>query len=256
MAHIRELDELVLELLSYSRLQNPAQLPERVDVVLSEFIDSVLGSVDDELENPEIVIDVVLDCAVERFNLDPRLTARALQNLLRNATRYCDARIQVGVKVCPQGCEIWVDDDGIGIRLDQRERYLRTVLPSRPQSRPQHRRVWPGPGHQPPCPASPGRDLDRAGVTAGRCTVPGVVADGSRLENRCAKARTVPPFCPKRLAMTAMHASAQAGTHVQSGFSLPDSSLVLPSTDVKGIKSDHIGISRYKKNRYPAARIL
>ncbi|MBD9459641.1 HAMP domain-containing protein [Pseudomonas sp. PDM05] len=122
VAHIRELDELVLELLSYSRLQNPAQLPERVDVVLDEFIDSVLGSVDDELENPDIVIDVALDCAVERFNLDPRLTARVLQNLLRNATRYCDGRIQVGVKVGADGCEIWVDDDGIGIPLDQRDR--------------------------------------------------------------------------------------------------------------------------------------
>ncbi len=122
VAHIRELDELVLELLSYSRLQNPAQLPERVDVVLDEFIDSVLGSVDDELENPEIVIDVALDCAVERFSLDPRLTARALQNLLRNATRYCDRRIQVGVKVCADGCEICVDDDGIGIPVEQRER--------------------------------------------------------------------------------------------------------------------------------------
>ncbi len=122
VAHIRELDELVLELLSYSRLQNPAQLPERVEVVLDEFIDSVLGSVDDELENPEIVIDVVLDCAVERFSLDPRLTARALQNLLRNATRYCDKRIQVGVKVDAEGCEICVDDDGIGIPLEQRER--------------------------------------------------------------------------------------------------------------------------------------
>lgn len=122
VAHIRELDELVLELLSYSRLQNPAQLPERVDVVIDEFIDSVLGSVDDELENPEIVIDVALDCAEERVSLDPRLTARALQNLLRNATRYCDKRIQVGVKVCANGCEIWVDDDGIGIPVDQRER--------------------------------------------------------------------------------------------------------------------------------------
>ncbi|WP_016971863.1 ATP-binding protein, partial [Pseudomonas tolaasii] len=122
VAHIRELDELVLELLSYSRLQNPAQLPERVEVVLDEFIDSVLGSVDDELENPDIVIDVALDCAVERFSLDPRLTARALQNLLRNATRYCDKRIQVGVKVGADGCEIWVDDDGIGIPLEQRER--------------------------------------------------------------------------------------------------------------------------------------
>ena len=122
VAHIRELDELVLELLSYSRLQNPAQLPERVDVVLDEFVDSVLGSVDDELENPEIVIDVALDCAEERVSLDPRLTARALQNLLRNATRYCDKRIQVGVKVCANGCEIWVDDDGIGIPEQERER--------------------------------------------------------------------------------------------------------------------------------------
>ncbi|SDU48587.1 ATP-binding protein [Pseudomonas yamanorum] len=122
VAHIRELDELVLELLSYSRLQNPAQTPEQVEVVLDEFIDSILGSVDDELENPDIVMDVVLDCAVERFTLDPRLTARALQNLLRNAMRYCERRIQVGVKVCPKGCEIWVDDDGIGIPVDQRER--------------------------------------------------------------------------------------------------------------------------------------
>ena len=122
VAHIRELDELVLELLSYSRLQNPAHLPERVEVVLDEFIDSILGSIDDELENPEIVIDVVLECSVERFTLDPRLTARALQNLLRNAMRYCERRIQIGVKVCAKGCEIWVDDDGIGIPEEQRAR--------------------------------------------------------------------------------------------------------------------------------------
>ena len=100
VAHIRELDELVLELLSYSRLQNPAHLPERVEVVLDEFIDSILGSIDDELENP----------------------ARALQNLLRNAMRYCERRIQIGVKVCAKGCEIWVDDDGIGIPEEQRAR--------------------------------------------------------------------------------------------------------------------------------------
>ena len=72
-------------------------------MVLDEFIDSVLGSVDDELENPEIVIDVVLDCSVERFSLDPRLTARALQNLLRNATRYCDKTHPGGGQGVPQG---------------------------------------------------------------------------------------------------------------------------------------------------------
>src|SRR3546814_16316718 len=45
VAHIRELDELVLELLSYSRLQNPEHLPERVEVALAEFVARILGSV-------------------------------------------------------------------------------------------------------------------------------------------------------------------------------------------------------------------
>lgn len=122
VAHIRELDELVLELLSYSRLQNPARLPEQVEVSLDEFIDSILGSIDEEMESPEIVIDVLLHGQLERFSLDPRLTARALQNLLRNAMRYCEKRIQIGVQVDASGCEIWVDDDGIGIPDDERER--------------------------------------------------------------------------------------------------------------------------------------
>ncbi len=70
--------------------KNPARLPEQVDVSLDEFIDSILGSVDEELESPEIVIDVLLHGQLERFSLDPRLTARAIQNLLRNAMRYCE----------------------------------------------------------------------------------------------------------------------------------------------------------------------
>ncbi|KQB52158.1 histidine kinase [Pseudomonas endophytica] len=122
VGHIRELDELVLELLSFSRLQNPALMPERIEVSLAEFIDSILGSFDEELETPEIVLDVLLQGAEERFALDPRLTARALQNLIRNAMRYCDHRIQIGLSLSHKGCELWVDDDGIGIPEQERER--------------------------------------------------------------------------------------------------------------------------------------
>jgi len=122
VAHIRELDELVLELLSYSRLQNPERLPERVMVSMDEFVDSILGSFDEELEAPETVLDVLMHGSLDRFVLDPRLTARALQNLLRNAMRYCERRIQIGVRVGPEGCELWVDDDGIGIPEPDRER--------------------------------------------------------------------------------------------------------------------------------------
>lgn len=122
VGHIRELDELVLELLSFSRLKNPALVPERVDVGLDEFIDSILGSFDEALETPDIVLDVGLHGTRMHFTLDPRLTARALQNLLRNAMRYCHRRVHVGVAITAQGCEVWVDDDGIGIPEADRER--------------------------------------------------------------------------------------------------------------------------------------
>ncbi|AMB84716.1 histidine kinase [Pseudomonas agarici] len=122
VGHIRELDELVLELLSYSRLQSSGRVSERVMVSLDEFVDSILGSFDEELEAPDIVIDVLMHGSLERFSLDPRLTARAVQNLLRNATRYCERRIQVGIRTNTEGCELWVDDDGIGIPEQERER--------------------------------------------------------------------------------------------------------------------------------------
>ncbi|SDT29580.1 ATP-binding protein [Pseudomonas fuscovaginae UPB0736] len=122
VGHIRELDELVLELLSYSRLQSPGHLSERVLVPLHEFVDSILGSFDEELETPDIVLDVLMQGVQEHFALDPRLTARAIQNLLRNAMRYCERRIQVGICATAEGCELWVDDDGIGIPEQERER--------------------------------------------------------------------------------------------------------------------------------------
>jgi len=123
VSHVRELDELVLELLSYSRLQNPAQQPEQVQVVLEEFIDSILGSFAEELDNRGVCWEVVSAGDLQRFSLDPRLTARAVQNLIRNAMRYCQQGVQVRIEASAErGCLICIDDDGIGIPLAERER--------------------------------------------------------------------------------------------------------------------------------------
>jgi two-component system OmpR family sensor kinase len=58
VGHVRELDELVLELLSYSRLQNADQARERVEVSLLELVDSVLGSFAEELDGRGIQWEV------------------------------------------------------------------------------------------------------------------------------------------------------------------------------------------------------
>lgn len=123
IGHVRELDELVLELLSYSRLQNPDQARERVEVSLLELVDSVIGGFAEELDNRDIRWEVRADSELPRFILDPRLTARAVQNLVRNAMRYCDESLLLRLALEEDGaCLLTVEDDGIGIPGPERER--------------------------------------------------------------------------------------------------------------------------------------
>ncbi|MHC6225441.1 ATP-binding protein [Pseudomonas sp. X10] len=123
VGHVRELDELVLELLSYSRLQNADQARERVEVSLLELVDSVLGGFAEELDSRGIRWEVRADSELPRFILDPRLTARAVQNLVRNAMRYCDESLMLRLRREDDGaCLLTVEDDGIGIPVEERER--------------------------------------------------------------------------------------------------------------------------------------
>lgn len=123
VGHVRELDELVLELLSYSRLYNADQARERVEVSLLELVDSVLGGFAEELDARGIQWEVQAEASLPRFVLDPRLTARAVQNLVRNAMRYCDTSILLRLRLEQDGaCLLTVEDDGIGIPMQERER--------------------------------------------------------------------------------------------------------------------------------------
>lgn len=123
VGHVRELDELVLELLSYSRLQFADQARERVEVSLLELVDSVLGGFAEELDIRAIHWQVRAETELPRFILDPRLTARAVQNLIRNAMRYCDRSLLLRLRLKEDGaCLLTVEDDGIGIPIEERER--------------------------------------------------------------------------------------------------------------------------------------
>lgn len=123
VGHVRELDELVLELLSYSRLYNADQARERVEVSLLELVDSVLGGFAEELDGRDIQWEVRAEGNLPRFVLDPRLTARAVQNLVRNAMRYCDESLLLRLRLEDDGaCLLTVEDDGIGIPVEERER--------------------------------------------------------------------------------------------------------------------------------------
>lgn len=120
--HVRELDALVDELLSFARLQSSQQPPERLGLDLEAFLDSVLADFAEEQERRGVEVHLDMAQAPMRVELAPRLTARALQNLVGNALRYCQREVWVTVRRDGETLLIAVEDDGEGIPEAERER--------------------------------------------------------------------------------------------------------------------------------------
>ncbi|GAA0905310.1 two-component system sensor histidine kinase BprS [Rothia nasimurium] len=118
---IGELDQLVSELLSYGALGQPGREPERCKVNVTEFIDSVTGSLALEMELRDIHCHVSVFPADAVAQFDPKLTARALMNLIRNAMRYGRSHIDITATMERGILVIRVDDDGIGIPAADRK---------------------------------------------------------------------------------------------------------------------------------------
>lgn len=118
-AHVSELNALVLELLSFTRLQSPRQRLEKTTLPIEEYLDSVLGAFDEALEERNIRLDIRVETA-SLVTLEPRLTARALQNLVSNAMRYCQQQILVTATHTSGMLHIRVEDDGIGIPEEEK----------------------------------------------------------------------------------------------------------------------------------------
>ncbi len=116
---VAELEGLVEELLAFARFEREGCEPRVVDD-LEEWLRQCL-------RREGLAISPELDCSAvsglpARF--DPRLMARALGNLLRNADKYSAGRIRVTAGRGPEHTWVEVHDDGPGIPEAERERIL------------------------------------------------------------------------------------------------------------------------------------
>lgn len=120
-ADLGELEEMVSELLTYASLEQGATVIVREDIQAREWLDSVVGSVALEAEAAGVQL-LIAECPVEVVRIEPRFMARAVINLLRNAIRYADERVQVSLTRAGDHYEVRVNDDGPGVPLDGREK--------------------------------------------------------------------------------------------------------------------------------------
>ena len=112
---IRELDELVEELLLASRLETRPEL-ERAPVDL-------LGVLAEEGQRVRADVDLSAGAQLPPYAGDERLLRRAVRNLLENARRYGGSEVELTLVPSSDGqISITVADRGPGVPEDQRER--------------------------------------------------------------------------------------------------------------------------------------
>jgi two-component system sensor kinase ParS len=120
-ADLGELEEMVSELLTYASLERGATVIKRENIQAANWLDSVVGSVALEAEAAGVQL-LMGDCQLDTVRIEPRFMARAVINLLRNAIRYAEQRVEVTLVRHGDYYEVRVNDDGPGVPVDGREK--------------------------------------------------------------------------------------------------------------------------------------
>ena len=120
-ADLGELEEMVSELLTYASLERGATVIKRENIQAANWLDSVVGSVALEAEAAGVQL-LIGECRLDTVRIVPRFMARAVINLLRNAIRYAEQRVEVTLVRTGDCYEVQVNDDGPGVPAHGREK--------------------------------------------------------------------------------------------------------------------------------------
>jgi two-component system sensor histidine kinase RstB len=129
---LTEMTEIVDELLAWARMD--AGSIERRSTPLHSLVDDVVAGFAELAD--ALSIDVT--CTDDVVALDQRAARHVLRNLLGNAIRYADERIEVRVVRDDGFVRIEVDDDGPGVARSDRDRIFDpfvTLDPARSNAR-------------------------------------------------------------------------------------------------------------------------
>ncbi len=117
---IDELDQLVAELLTYARFDRDKPTLKFQRQEIEPWLTDIIRQSQTGRDRLSITYEIAGN-KLKYARFEPKLLARAVGNLLQNARRYAQTRINV-IFTCDDGLfQITIDDDGPGIPKHQRE---------------------------------------------------------------------------------------------------------------------------------------
>ena len=121
-ADIAELDSLTTELLDYARLERSLPAIRQELVPVAPWLEDVLADARNGGAPAPVPVEIRASIEIESVRCEPRYMARALVNLLRNASTHARSTVAVSLRRDDGRTVIHVDDDGRGIPGAERER--------------------------------------------------------------------------------------------------------------------------------------
>ena len=114
------LERLLAALLDYTRAGDEGT--DTTETALNAVVDEAVDSLEALIQQRDASIFVMDDLPL--VLADPAQLRLVFQNVLSNAIKFCETapRIEVSASVSDAWCQVAVDDNGVGIPVDQRER--------------------------------------------------------------------------------------------------------------------------------------
>jgi signal transduction histidine kinase len=119
---IEELDEMLAELLSYARMEGNNALIEFTPVVLADWLQTQTLLLQRDCHQKTVRVTHAGLPVQAVTCMDPKLMARALNNLFQNACRYADKQVHLDLTHRDGEYRLSVDDDGPGIPVENHEK--------------------------------------------------------------------------------------------------------------------------------------
>lgn len=117
-----ELDHLIESSLAYSRFEREQPELHLTSVDMAVWLEEEVDSIRILGRTLEISLDTSALPDGQQVELDLKSMPYAVTNLLRNAIKYAKTKIVVSAEVVGKNIRVHVDDDGIGIPADERQR--------------------------------------------------------------------------------------------------------------------------------------
>ncbi len=122
---ISRMDRLIDNLLRITRLEiSEQELDRRKKVCFNRLLQKIVDSYQHRIDAQKIQLRRMIPETEIQVRMDRDRLTQVVLNLLDNALKYtaADGWIEIGLQRNPQGVYCWVQDSGIGVPIDQRQK--------------------------------------------------------------------------------------------------------------------------------------